>query len=398
MNQPRLDQAVPGGHKPRLVILQTHPIQYYAPLYQVLAQRGVVDVHVLYLTDAGAVAHLDEKFGTQFHWDIPLLDGYPYTVLQPGTPIQGRNVFQRDAPGLVTELERLAPDWILIYGYSGRYIWKAVAWAKRHGVRVGYSSDSNIRDQRRGLKALAKQMVLRPFFRMIDACFATSEANGEYLASYGVDPTRIHRMPFTIDVARFAQNALPPGEERPYAFIWAGKLDNNKRCQDFLAALQRLAECGAGPMRVAIAGDGVLRASLENQARDLPENCSVDFLGFVNQAAMPATLQLAAALAFTSEREAYGLIATEAAAGGLALVVADNIGCVGSTVLAQPGVNALTYRSGDVGGLAAAMKTLLEDVEMLHRMQAASIEIAKEHSPDVAAQVIERVVVTGGKQ
>ena len=398
MTQPIPDPAARGGHKPRLVILQTHPIQYYAPLYKVLAQRGVVDVHVLYLTDAGAVPHLDEKFGTQFHWDIPLLEGYPYTVLQPGTPIQGRNVLQRDAPGLLAELERLAPDWILIYGYSGKYIWKAVAWAKRHGVDVGYCSDSNIRDQRRDLKLLAKQAVLRPFFRLIDACFATSEANSEYLASYGVASTRIHRMPFAVDVQRFAQGAPAPGRDRPYDFIWAGKLDNNKRCQDFIAALGIIAERGTRPMRVAIAGDGMSRASLEDQARDLPGHCKVDFLGFVNQAAMPATLQQSVVLALTSEREAYGLIATEAAAASLALIVADNIGCVGSTVLARPGVNALTYRSGDVEGLAAAMKTLLEDAQMLRRMQAASMEIAAGHTPDVAAQVIENVVVTGGGQ
>ncbi len=398
MTRPIPDQVARDGRKPRLVILQTHPIQYYAPLYQVLAQRGVVDVHVLYLTDAGAVPHLDEKFGTQFHWDIPLLDGYPHTVLQPGTPIQGRNVFQRDAPGLVAELERLAPDWILIYGYSGKYIWKAVAWAKRHGVRVGYCSDSNIRDQRRSLKLLAKQAVLRPFFGMIDACFATSETNSEYLASYGVASTRIHRMPFAIDVARFSRDALPPGQERPFDFIWAGKLIENKRPQDFVTALYELARSGIGPIRAAIAGDGALRDALQEQARALPADCSVVFHGFVNQAAMPAALQSSKALAFTSESEPYGLIATEAAAAGLALIVADNIGCVGSTVLARPGVNALTYRSGDVKGLAAAMKTLLEDAQMLRRMQAASMEIAAGHTPDVAAQVIENVVVTGGGQ
>lgn len=396
MSQVRADRAAPGERKRRLVILQTHPIQYYAPLYQVLARRGIVDIHVVYLTDAGAVAHLDEKFGARFQWDIPLLDGYPYIVLQPGASIDGRSILQRDAPGLVAALARLAPDWILVYGYSGKYIWRAIAWAKRNGVPVCYCSDSNIRDQRGGLKLLAKQAALRPFFRMVDGCLATSEANRDYLASYGVVPGRIHRMPFAIDVARFAQCAPPPGQRRPYHFIWAGKLVDNKRPQDFLAALQRLAECGIAPIRAAIVGEGVLRADLEARSRELPAGCRVDFLGFVNQAAMPAVLQSAAILAFTSRREPYGLIATEAAAAGLALVVADNIGCVGGTVLAQPGVNALTYRSGDVEGLAAAMKAMLGDAGMLHGMQAASVAISKGHSLDIAAQVIESVVMKGG--
>ena len=43
--------------KPRLVVISTHPIQYYAPLYRCIAERGVVDIKVIYLSDAGAVAH-----------------------------------------------------------------------------------------------------------------------------------------------------------------------------------------------------------------------------------------------------------------------------------------------------------------------------------------------------
>ena len=230
---------------------------------------------------------------------------------------------------------------------------------------------------------------------MIDACFATSEANGAYLESYGVPLARIHRMPFAIDVERFAQGATPPGARRQYDFIWAGKLVGNKRPQDFLGALGVLAAQGVGPLRAAIAGDGELRESLQQQARQLPAGCTVDFLGFINQAGMPAALQAASALAFTSEREPYGLIATEAAAAGLALVVAGTIGCVGSTVLARPGVNALTYLSGDIAGLADAMNTIMKDANVLFRMQAASAEIAKEHSLGVAAESIERVIQDG---
>lgn len=383
-----------SARKRRLVVLQTHAIQYYAPLYRELARRGVLDVHVVYLTDAGAKPHFDAQFGIEVAWDIPLLEGYQFTVLQPGSEIAGRGFLQLDDPQLESVLRRLSPDWILVYGYSGRFIWRALTWARRHHVRVAYTSDSNFRDQRRNpLRLFAKQPVLRPFFHRVDACLATSEANQAYLEYFGAAPARIHRVPFAIDVRRFQAGALAAGQPREYDFIWAGKLNDNKRAEDFLAALARISRSlSPRPISAAVVGDGELRSRLESQAAGLPENCKVAFPGFVNQSAMPATLQRANVFVFTSRREPYGLGATEAAAAGLALIVADNIGCVGATVLAQPGVNARTYRSGDVSGLAEQMLWILEHPDELRHMQVASRRIAVAHDLPAAAAVIGNVM------
>ena len=386
------DASCQVRRKPLLVVLQTHPIQYYAPLYRVLAERGILDIHVVYLTDAGALPYFDEKFGKQIQWDIPLLEGYAHTILRPGTPVGGSFVKRTD-PGVIEVLDRLSPDWLLVYGYSSWFIWRALAWAKKNRIGVAYSSDSNLRNQPRGWKVFGKQLLLRPFFGMINAFFATSEANADYLAFYGASARHLHRVPFAIDVARFRHGSKPVGAPRRFDFIWAGKLMDLKRPQDFLEALARIAEeAPSRQVSAALVGDGELRDVLEARAAALPANCRVEFLGFVNQQGMPGTLQDADTLVFTSRQEPYGLIATEAAACGLALVVADNIGCVGSTVLARPGENALTYPAGDVQALAEAMQRTLEDAEQLCRMQAASLVISNGHGFDSAAVVMEKVV------
>jgi len=386
-----------GDRKSRLVILQTHPIQYYAPVYAALAKRNEVDVHVVYLTDAGATPHLDEQFGRSIGWDVPLLEGYAFTILQQGTPIVGRSFLQGDDARLGNVLEQLKPDWILLYGYASAFIWRAVLWARRRGVRIAYTSDSNLGDPRGGLRLLAKQVVLRPFFRRIDVCLATSETNQAYLQHYGVRESRIRRMPFAVDVTRFQTGAPAVGKPRKYDFLWAGKFAVHKRPCDFLAALKRVAADCPQQIRAAIVGEGELRGTLEVQAKGLPRNCSLEFVGFVNQRAMPSVLQSADTLVFTSEREAYGLIATEAAAAGLALILADTIGCVGATVLARPGINAQVYTAGGVEALAEAMRRMLEDKTALHGMQAASRAIAQQHDATVAASVIEDVVLRRGE-
>jgi glycosyltransferase involved in cell wall biosynthesis len=108
---------------------------------------------------------------------------------------------------------------------------------------------------------------------------------------------------------------------------------------------------------------------------------------------MPEVLHRGHTLVLSSEREPYGLIATEAAAAGLSLIVADRVGCVGPSVLAREGVNALTYRAGDVEGLAAAMKKMVGDPALRVRMQQASIDIASLHDLDHAAAAIEKIVL-----
>lgn len=378
----------------RLTIVVSHPIQYYAPLYRELVTRGNIDLHVVYLSDAGAVSHMDVEFAQSVSWDIPLLDGYAHTILQPGKDVTRGGFWQRYDARLCDALVQLAPDWVLLYGYASRMNWVALWWAKRHGVKVAYASDSNINSPAKRWRSVLKRAVVGAFLRGVDAFLSTSEANLAYLKRFGARHKPVYRLPFAIDVDRFADNAPAPGHDRPFDFVWAGKFIKRKRPLDFVQALAKVSRLMQRPVRACIVGDGPLRAEVEVEARQLPPDCKLEFKGFVNQKAMPSALQQAAVLAFTSEDEPYGLAATEAAAAGLALIVAEGIGCVGDTVLARRGVNALVYKAGDVDSLADSMLRLMTHPEELTRMQRASREIAATHDLACAAAVIE-VAVAG---
>ena len=379
-------------NRTRVVVIVTHPIQYYAPLYRELASRGNIDLHVIYLSDAGAAAYHDVNFGRTIEWDIPLLEGYAYTVLEPGLALESLGFRARHSPKLKETLDRLGPDALLLYGYSSRMNWQALRWAKKSGCQVLYTSDSNANNSRAGWKTWVKKAVVGHFFARVDAFLCTSEANYRYLLKFGGRRERIHRVPFAIDVHRYAKDAPAAGVRRRYDFVWAGKLYPVKRPQDFINALRIVAEQTGKQVCASLVGGGQMYEEIVSMARVLPPACKVDFKGFVNQASMPQVLQEAEALVFTSERDAYGLMATEAAAAGLALVVAEGIGCIGDTVLARPGVNALIYPPGDVEALAQAMIQLLTRGDLRTRMQQASRDIAQDHDIPVAAGVIEQVV------
>lgn len=60
----------------KLVIVITHPIQYYAPLFQLLAEVKNLELKVFYTWSQAKEKVKDKTFGKEIKWDIPLLEGY----------------------------------------------------------------------------------------------------------------------------------------------------------------------------------------------------------------------------------------------------------------------------------------------------------------------------------
>src|SRR6476469_929600 len=76
-------KEVEMDRKPRLAILTTHPVQYNAPWFKLLAGRGRVEVKVFYTWGRGGVEKkFDPAFGCEIQWDIPLLEGYSFEFLE----------------------------------------------------------------------------------------------------------------------------------------------------------------------------------------------------------------------------------------------------------------------------------------------------------------------------
>ena len=61
--------------KYKLAIINSHPIQYYAPLYKELAKDQDIDLTVYYCSKHGLKAYEYKGFGGQMiKWDISLVE------------------------------------------------------------------------------------------------------------------------------------------------------------------------------------------------------------------------------------------------------------------------------------------------------------------------------------
>jgi glycosyltransferase involved in cell wall biosynthesis len=373
----------------RLAILQTHPIQYWVPLYKALAETSFLSVNVYYLTDSGAKPYHDSGFGQIVSWDIPLFDGYDFQILKNNIDLSTLSFWSRGDSRLHSFLSSFMPNWILVDGYASRMNLSAVTWAMLHDARIAYTSDSNIHVKKSSLAPGLKELYVTQFFKRVSAFFSPSLSNQCYLERFGADKSKIHRYPYSIDYSRFKRKPCATYE---FEFLWAGKLTERKRPLDFIHALNALVHKGYSDIRACVIGGGEMESLVRTSGADLVSNGVLEIKGFVNQSKMPLELSKGQVFVFTSENEPYGLVATEAAANGAALVVAEGIGCIGPDSSAQPGVNTVTYPMGNVEALANAMELLLTDHDLRSRMQEQSVVIAKKHDVSMAASVISSVL------
>ena len=130
-------------------------------------------------------------------------------------------------------------------------------------------------------------------------------------------------------------------------FVFAGRLVPEKGPRIFAEAAR-----SAG-IKAVFVGDGELRRELE---RDFPE---ITVTGWQTPAQVGAWLRRARALVFPSRwYETLGLVAVEAAANGVPVIVSD--GCAARDTVAD-GERGLHFRAESAGSLADKLRRLAED-------------------------------------
>jgi hypothetical protein len=106
---------------PMLAVIETHPVQYHAPVYRALQARFGVPVTAIYGSDFSVSGYQDAEFGAKFAWDTDLLTGYDQTFLSRVSDGGARNFEEISAQGLKAVLRKLAPSAVLILGYSHHF-------------------------------------------------------------------------------------------------------------------------------------------------------------------------------------------------------------------------------------------------------------------------------------
>ncbi len=347
----------------RIGILTTHPIQYQVPWFRLLSAQPDIDVEVLYCVMPDA-AQQGEGFGVEFTWDIPLLDGYSYRVLENVSSHPSVTQFGGcDTPSIFRIVRDESWDAFIVNGWVAKSCLQLLAACRLYRVPCIVRGEANLLRTRE----LWKQLIQRTLVHQYTAFLSIGKANEAFYRRYGVHAERIFNTPYCVENERFLAQAERITPQRSqlrskfglstdiFTFLYCGKFVAKKRPLDLLHALVEVRKAGGTDVQLLMVGDGELRSACE--ALVIKEDLPVKFSGFLNQKEIIGAYAVSDCLLLPSDHgETWGLVVNEAMACGVPAIVSDQVGC--HLDLIQPGETGYVYPTGDVHQLASYLAYL----------------------------------------
>jgi glycosyltransferase involved in cell wall biosynthesis len=345
----------------------THPVQYYSPWFRFIAQsRPDIQLSVIYAT-VPTPQPQGVGFGVSFEWDTSPLDGYDSQVLrtsQPDDYLHSDRFFGLNASGMGRAIRLSLPDAVVSPGWYSVTLVKALTTCKFYGIPCIYRGDTPLRSDAGGVHGFlskARTLTMLDFFQ---AYLSVGKLNREYLHHFGVPDSRIHFSPSCVDNDFFEKASRFSGDldariavrkklgipAADFAILFIGKLDENKRPWDVLAATAELGE----NVTAVIVGSGPAEERCRAEAARLGVNAV--FPGFVNQSGLGEYYGASDVCVLPSDRETWGLVVNESLASGTPCVVSDGVGCAPDLI--WPGRTGHTFPARNVGALANALREI----------------------------------------
>jgi glycosyltransferase involved in cell wall biosynthesis len=350
-----------------LAVIETHPVQYHAPVYRAVRKRYGIRVAAIYGSDFSVVGYHDAEFGTTFRWDTDLLSGYDAVFLSRVGQGGARSVEEVTARGLGEALQRLKPRAVLLLGYSPRFHRQAFFQARRLGVPLLFRGETTDHARHRSrVRRFARDLFLRWFYRQFSALLYIGKRSFEHYRRLGCPEGKLIFSPYCVDTSAFQteesdRHLLRDATRRELQLssdhlvvLFSGKLVPRKAPDLLLHAVKGLPTAARERMVVLFLGDGHLRESLDRLARTEP-SVAVRFVGFQNQTQLSRYYHAADILVLPSRGfEPWGLVVNEALAHGLPCIVSDQVGCAPDLI--TPGVTGEIFESGSVSSLSWALQ------------------------------------------
>jgi glycosyltransferase involved in cell wall biosynthesis len=365
----------------RLGILSSHPIQYQTPWLRSLAAHPELEVKVFFCQIPDSTRQ-GAEFGIKFEWDIPLLEGLDYEVLNNVAHDASLGRFRScDTPAIGQHIRAGSFDAFLVNGWNVKSYLQAASASRRLGLPCLVRGDSNALKSRPCWKRWLLQHLLRKF----SAYLVVGKSNADLYRLLNVPEERLFPAWHYVDNQRFvSQSQKLRGERRALqaqwgippetvVFLFCAKFIEKKRPFDFLEALDK---ARAHNVRIhgLMVGEGELKSGCEQmaRARQLP----VTFAGFLNQSEIAKAYVAADCVVLPSDfGETWGLVVNEAMATGLPAIVSDRVGCGPDLIIEGRTGNSFPF--GDTEFLSRLFVYLARDRQTLLAMgRAAQCHVA----------------------
>ncbi len=363
----------------RVAMVTNIPAPYRIPVLERLASQPGCELQVVYCS------------GIEPDRAWRLAQGaYQATYLQQRfVTIRGRYVHIN--PDVWSALRKAAPDVVITTGFNPTHL-LAFAYARLHGVAHVAMTDGTWISE--NLLSRVHRFLRRVVYASSGAFIGASEGSMALYKSYGLPESRMFKSHLCANNAAFLSH---PPAVRVHDLLVAGRIVAGKNPLFALAVAQRLAQRLQRAVSLAFLGSGEMEAEVRAAAAQLPtDQVQVDFLGFAQQDELPEHYARARILLFPTAMDTWGVVANEACASGVPVIVTPEAGVAGDLVV--DGVNGRVMPM-DVDAWAAASQQLLSDEGLYAKFSQAAKERVTDYNFDAAALGIwQAVQMAAGRQ
>ena len=378
--------------KHRLVVLTEIIAPYRIPVFNALAARDEIDLHVMFLSKTDTSIRQWRIYEEEIRFSYEVLPSWRRRIGKYNLLLNSN---------LGDALHNAAPEVLVCGGYNYFAAWQAMTWAKRNGVQFLLWCESTAMDRRN--EFFAVEWLKKEFARNCDGFVVPGQSALEYVQQFASRGQKVFVARNAVDIELFAAK-----EERIRAraarvrgelalpqryFLFVGRLVRSKGVVDLVNAYGSLPAEVRAEVSLVFAGDGPMRAPLEPLARDIYPG-SVFFAGFVQRDDLANYYALAECLVMPTHSDPWGLVVNEAMACGLPVICSKVAGCAADLV----GENGILIEPGKVPELASAMLAMAKDSELRKSMSRHSSRLIRNYSPEACAAGIAEATVSSRAQ
>lgn len=353
----------------RITLITNTPPPYRLPIFSRLALRPGIDFQVVFCS----------RREPNRAWDLPAMD-FPHHYLRERFFTTGGRYIHNN-PDVVPLLLRLKSEVIITDGFNPTHLYAFAVAGLRGCAHVAMTDGTWRSEQSLSLK---HRLIRRLVFRRTQAFIAASEGGQRLFRSYGVKPEACFYSWLCVDNLCFMPESNGPWLPRKtFDFIFCGRFEPAKDPLFALVVARETALRLRRKTRLLFVGSGSLESQLRAHASTESRHVDTCFHGFARQAELPLLYQSARIFLFPTRGDVWGVVANEACAAGLPVIVTPQAGVAGELVI--DGLNGYV-RPPSVAAWADCAQGLLTNDALWHAFSKHSLRRVARYHFDSAAQ------------
>lgn len=355
----------------RVAMVTNIPAPYRLPVFEQVATASDIDFCAFFCSGREP----DRE------WDLAASKFKQIFLREKFINFRGR--FIHINPDLWRQLREFCPDVVITTGFNPTHL-LAYAYARLHRVRHIAMTDGTYLSETK--LSLVHRWVRRRVYAGTQAFIGASDGSFALFRSYGIESRCMFKSHLCANNAVFF-NALPV--EKRFDFIFCGRFMAIKNPLFAIEVARCVSQRLGRKVSILFLGSGDMEPEMRAASAAVAQQVESVFAGFARQDELPQLYGSARILLFPTQWDPWGVVANEACAAGLPVLVSP---VAGSAVeLVRDGENGFVL-SLDIQQWTDASVRLLSDRHLYESMSARGRVLVQEYSFENAAAGIVNAV------